>query len=53
MADHAHSSAAPNVPADLIARSQKGWDFFTKATVAGCAAVAATLLMMLLVFKIL
>jgi hypothetical protein len=48
MADHAHSSAAPEVPAELIARHKKGWEFFTQATVVTCVALAALLLAMLI-----
>jgi Bacterial aa3 type cytochrome c oxidase subunit IV len=47
MADHAHSSAPSNVPAELIARHQKGWKFFTQATTVTCFALAALLLAML------
>ena len=47
MADHAHSSATPEVPPELIARAQKGWDFFTKATLWNCVALAGLLLAML------
>ena len=54
MAHNPHSSPAePREPGSLVTRSRNDWNMFTKAIVINCVAVAALLLFMLLVFKIL
>jgi len=52
MAEHAHSSA-PEVPAELVARHQAGWKAFTQGLAINCVFVAAVLVFLLVVFKIL
>jgi hypothetical protein len=53
MSQHSHAETPPKVPSALVNRSREGWHAFTKAIVWNCIAIAALLLFMLLVFKIL
>ena len=49
----AKTSAAPKVPADLIAERRAGWHAFTRFTFLNCVAIAGILLLMLVFLRIL
>jgi hypothetical protein len=53
MASNSHAASPPKVPAELLAERRKGWQGFTRFTVMSCAAIAVTLLMMLVFLRIL
>jgi hypothetical protein len=50
--DHHSSSAAVQVPSQMLAQHREGWHTFTRFIVVNCLAVAALLVFLLLVFKV-
>lgn len=52
MANHPHSSTPPQVPPEMLAERKAGWRAFTILTLIHCVGLAAFLLLMLLVYKL-
>ena len=47
------SHSEPQVPAALLRRRRNDWHYFTRAIIYNCVAIAALLVFLLLVFRIL